>query len=171
MAVLGVGLLELDEGGSFDLTIGDLVSLIQPIAFGISYWRTEHVLEHYPEEANRITACELLSCFLFSFAFAIIVALANPEENAPTLGDWNEWLTSYQIWFALLWTGIMTTAVTLFLETIAMLSVGASETTLLISTEPLWAALFSWMILNESLGVLGIVGGLIIVGSCVLGMW
>jgi len=168
MAVFGVGLLEL-EGGSLTFSAGDLWSLLQPVAFGIGFWRTEQVLEHYPDEANRITAAQLLACFLFSLIYAVVTFTV--EDSFPTSEEFIEWLSSAQIVVALLWTGIVTTALTVYLETVAMRTISAAETTLLISSEPFWASLFAWILVGETLGALGLLGGVFIIGACILGMW
>jgi drug/metabolite transporter (DMT)-like permease len=169
LSVVGVGFLSLD-GGSVGFSLGDLWSFIQPVAFGIGFWRTEHAIEKYPDEVNRLTAAQLLFCFIFSLVYTVI-SYAVGDDVAPTAEQFAEWLSNPEIMFALLWTGVVCTALTLYLETLAMKSISAAETTLLISSEPLWAALFAWMLVGENLGVNGAVGGLFIVGACVVSMW
>lgn len=168
LAVFGVGLLEID-GGSLLFSAGDLWSLFQPVAFGIGFWRTEQVLEHYPDEANRITAAQLFACFLFSAIYAIIIL--SVEGTFPACEEFIEWFSNARIVIALIWTGVITTALPVYLETIAMRTISASETTLLISSEPFWASIFTWLLVGERLGGVGILGGLFIVGACILGLW
>jgi hypothetical protein len=36
------------------LSHGDLLSLVQPLAFGMAFWRMEKAMKKYPQEANRI---------------------------------------------------------------------------------------------------------------------
>lgn len=164
MAVVGVTLLELDEGEGISFSVGDVLSLIQPIAFGIGFWRTEHVLAQYPNEANRITAAQLIACFILSSLYTLFT------EDVPSSEQFVEWFTSIDIVIALVWTGIMTTALTVYLETIAMRTISASETAVVMSSEPLWASVFTWLLVGEVLGFLGFIGGLFIVGACMLDM-
>lgn len=39
-----------------------------------------------------------------------------------------------------------------------------------VESEPLWASVFAWALVGEVLGFLGFVGGLFIVGACMLDM-
>ena len=69
----------------------------------------------------------------------------------------------------LVWTGIITTALTAYLE-MAMKTVSAAETTLLLSSDPFWASSFAWIIRGETLRALGSIGGVFIVGACLVSM-
>ena len=46
----------------------------------------------------------------------------------------------------LLWTGLVTTLLTIYLETIAMGYVSAAEMTLIMSTEPIWGTMFACLL-------------------------
>jgi drug/metabolite transporter (DMT)-like permease len=168
MSVSGVGLLSL-ESGSITITAGDLWSLIQPVAYGISFWRTEHALRRYPDEANRLIASQLMACFIISLV-TTTVSHETGKDDAWDMRQLAEWLSNPEIVIALLWTGILSTAVTSYLETNAMKHLTATESTLLVSSEPLWASLFAWILVGEKLGVTGVIGGVIIVLSCILSM-
>ena len=48
--------MQYNTGDSLSFSIGDMYSFIQPIAFGIGYWRIEHAMKRFPNEALRITA-------------------------------------------------------------------------------------------------------------------
>ena len=110
MSVSGVGLLSL-EGGSISLSAADVCSFVQPLAYGIACWRTEHVLRKYPEEANRITAAQLLACFGMSL-LSTMVGYAVNDVGAPTMEQFSEWFSSVHVLVALVWAGIFTTAFT-----------------------------------------------------------
>ena len=168
MSVFGVALLSFD-GSAVSFAIGDFWLLVQAIAFGVGFWRTEHALQRFPDEANRITAARLLSCFLLSLVYTIITCVV--EGSTPTLQQWWQWFSSAEIMIALVWTGIITTALTTYLETVAMKTVSAAESTLLLSSDPFWASLFAWILCGETLGALGSIGGVFIVGACVVSMW
>jgi drug/metabolite transporter (DMT)-like permease len=169
LSICGVGFLSL-EGSSIGFSLGDMWSFIQPICFGIGFWRTEHAIEKYPDEVNRITAAQLLFCFVFSLLYTVI-SYAVGDDTVPTAEQFVEWFSNPVIICSLLWIGIVCTALTLYLETLAMKSISAAETTLLICSEPLWAALFAWMLVGENLGITGAIGGMFIVAACVVSMW
>jgi len=67
---------------------------------------------------------------------------------------------------ALLWTGVVTTSITCYMETTAMKTLSAAETTLIYQTEPLWGALVAACIFGERFGLSAVIGGGLIIGGC-----
>ena len=47
IAVAGVALLELGDQSSLSLSHGDMLSLVQPMVFGIGFWRMEQAMHKY----------------------------------------------------------------------------------------------------------------------------
>lgn len=163
MAVVGVAVLELGGGVSLDnLSTGDLLSLVQPLAFGMGFWRMERVMEKYPEEASRSTAAQLLAVFFASAIYALVTIDGGTVASYP----WAEWLSSPSLLFSLFWTGCITTAVTIYMETLALKTLSAAETTLIFSTEPLWGTAFAASVMGEQLGMNAAIGGLVILTGC-----
>ena len=179
LAVLGVAFLELGDmltsfgtaatPGALDtaiastgITTGDMLSLIQPFAFGMGFWRMEHAMTKFPNEAPRMTAAQLFAVFLSSLAYGLWAI------DTPTLQSfpWQEWLTSTNILFSLFWTGVVTTALTIYMETLAMKTLSAAETTLIFSTEPLWGTAFAALVMGEQLGPNVAVGAAFILTAC-----
>jgi threonine/homoserine efflux transporter RhtA len=66
----------------------------------------------------------------------------------------------------LLWTGVVTTALTTFGENIAMKRLDAAESTVIFSTEPLWGTLFSSLALGEMVGWNTAFGAAFIIAAC-----
>lgn len=69
--------------------------------------------------------------------------------------------------YAALWTGLVTTAANRIAETVALGRLASSEASVLLATEPLWAALFAALCIGESLGSNDVAGGALLVGACV----
>ena len=69
---------------------------------------------------------------------------------------------------AVLWTGLVTTAANRLGETTALGKLSSSEASVLLSTEPLWAALFAAGLLGEALGWNDGAGGALIVSACLV---
>merc|ERR1719245_2383314 len=67
---------------------------------------------------------------------------------------------------AVVWTGIMSTSLSFFLETFSLQKVPPAEATVILSTEPLWAAAFASVLLGESFGWNDYLGGVLIVAAC-----
>ena len=62
----------------------------------------------------------------------------------------------------------MSTALILYLETVALGVLPSSETAVVFSSEPLWGTLFASLLLNEAVTTQTVVGGAMIIGACLL---
>ena len=60
----------------------------------------------------------------------------------------------------------MTTALTIYVENIALRSLKAAEATVILSTEPLWGAAFASVALGEALGWNTLLGAVFILTAC-----
>jgi len=177
LAVVGVGFLELAGGGTVDaataidtvqssstglLSTGDMLSLVQPFAFGIGFWKIEKALHQYPTEARRLTAAQLLAVFIASLCYGWSAIDTSTLHSFP----WSEWLTSPTILFSLFWTGVITTALTIYMENKAMETLSAAEATVIFATEPLWGTAFAATVMSEQLGVNSAIGAAFIMSAC-----
>ena len=183
LAASGVGFLEL--GGSTVPGVGDLWAIAQPICFGLGFWRAEaHVRQaqaKQPGATQAFTGAMMLTVAAISWVWAIVEFLLPNAHNlavdgsAMTLseslgtafqsqvaqvGDWH-------VALAILWTGIVTTALTSFGENYAMKSLSSAETTVIFSTEPLWGTAFAAVVLGESVGSNVFVGAALILCACI----
>jgi drug/metabolite transporter (DMT)-like permease len=163
LAVVGVAFLELGGDAAVEsMTAGDLMSLVQPFAFGVGFWRMEKAMRRFPGQASRLTAAQLLAVFLASAAYGFWAI------DLPTLQSfpWTEWLTNGPLLLSLFWTGLVTTGLTIYMETRAMETLSAAETTLIFSTEPLWGTAFAAVVMHEQLGLNAAVGAFFILAAC-----
>jgi drug/metabolite transporter (DMT)-like permease len=72
---------------------------------------------------------------------------------------------SAQVWFAAAFTGLFATAVAFGVQTVAQRLTTATHTALIFAAEPVFAALFSFLLIGEVLGPRQLVGcGLILAG-------
>lgn len=185
MALVGVAFLELSGGSGGEdevaswmmMTPGDILSLVQPFTFGIGFWRMEQAMQRFPGEARRMTAAQLMIVFLFSTAYGLwtlhtldgssLNGLESPLSFVVISFPWKEWLTDPSILFSLFWTGCITTALTIYMETLALESLSAAETTLIFSTEPLWGTAFAFAVMGEQIGLNTAVGAGLILTACI----
>jgi drug/metabolite transporter (DMT)-like permease len=165
LALAGVAFLELGGVSASDLQLssGDVASLIQPLAFGMGFWRMEKAMHKHPDQANRSTAAQLLAVFLGSALYTGWTDPASFQDFAHI----HQWLTDPFILAALVWTGCITTALTVYMETVALKTLSAAETTLIFSTEPLWGSAFAAAVMGERFGPTGIAGGVLVLAGCV----
>ncbi|CAN0488761.1 unnamed protein product, partial [Ectocarpus sp. 12 AP-2014] len=61
---------------------------------------------------------------------------------------------------------LVTTSLTVFGETVAMKKVSAAESTIILSTEPIWGTAFAAALLGESIGWNTGLGAVLIVSAC-----
>jgi drug/metabolite transporter (DMT)-like permease len=169
LATIGVWALEMGGEQGASLSSGDLISLVQPVMFGLGFWRMEAAMEKYPTEAGRLAAAQLLMVFLVSLSYLICRApMADACEAIPTVSELMVWLRDPYVLGMLLWTGIVTTAFTIWMETLALKTLSAAETTLIFSTEPLFGAAFSAIVANECFGNEAAIGAAFIIGGCLV---
>jgi len=173
LAVIGVGFLEMDgpvsaitgSGSAFNLDTGDILSLVQPFAFGLGFWRMEDAMMRFPADAMKTTAAQLLAVFISSLLYCGISA--GGIDGLPDTSQVVSWITDPMILGALCWTGLVTTAFTVYLETLALKTLSAAETTMIFSTEPLFGATFAAAVMGETFGQGSLIGGALILGGCI----
>jgi len=69
--------------------------------------------------------------------------------------------------FALAWLGVLSSAAVLAVESIAVGKLSSSETAVVFSTEPLWAAAVGAVCVGEHIGTNTFVGGALVVAACI----
>lgn len=73
-----------------------------------------------------------------------------------------------EVAMAVVWTGLLSTSLNFFLDVFALGSVPSGEASVILATEPLWAAAFASMLLGEEFGWNDYSGGLLIVAACIV---
>jgi len=169
LATAGVAFLELDglkdgvgAGSGISLSSGDLYTLVQPLAFGLGFWRMEHYMRKFPTDAMKLTAAQLSTIAVVSIG----VAMFTSTSAIPDVAQVEQWLSNPTLLAALLWTGLITTALTVAMETFALKTLSAAETTMLFSTEPIFGGICASYVLGEQFGLGGLVGSAMVLGGC-----
>jgi drug/metabolite transporter (DMT)-like permease len=170
LATIGVGCLEL--GGSELPGIGSLWALLQPLFFGLGFWRIERLMREakLAGEAQAFTGAMMLVVAVFSLVWTsnsfIAPLMGDPTAISATIATQMQGFMHWQVIVAILWTGVVTTALTSFGENIAMKKLSAAESTVIYSTEPLWGTAFAAVALGEHIGVETMVGAGLILSAC-----
>jgi len=168
VAVTGVAIVELQGAGGAP-TIGDALSFAQPIGFGLGYLQLEELMRKQPEAALPVSAIKLCVVALASFGmFELSPLLHSTTEWAPILPDFTPILSSPTALSGILYTGLITTAFALWIESIAFKRVPATDASIILTTEPLFAAAAGALTLGETFGMSDYVGATLIVGACIL---
>jgi len=178
MAAAGVAMLSSHSlggesvAGPHGAVTGLLFTLLQPLAFGYGFYRTEKALAAVPEGIDLTKAS--LACGAMQLLTVKAVA------DVWLLSDqWGAAADAFPDALALLaqppavvaavvWTGLVTTFGTVLVETLALSEISAQESTVLFSTEPLWGAGFASLALGERLDEYSAAGGVMIIVACLL---
>lgn len=127
-----------------------------------------------PGETQAFTGATLLFVAVFSFIW-LGHDWAYPLIDSKSGGSFSNLMANVRTQFealhnakvvgAIIWTGVVTTALTAFTENFAMKKLNAVESTVIYSTEPLLGALFASATLGETIGSNTIVGAALILSG------
>jgi drug/metabolite transporter (DMT)-like permease len=148
MALLGCGLLSHDGSPP---NIGDLWTAMCAVTWAIYIARLEAFAQALP--SKQLTAAHLW----------VVVAL-----GAVWVWQAHEPIGGNVPWFAIFYLGIAATAGTTWLQTVGQRWVSAPQAAVLYTLEPVWAAVFAWIILHERLGPRGWIGATLILSAAAL---
>ncbi|MFM6962815.1 MAG: DMT family transporter [Micrococcales bacterium] len=76
-----------------------------------------------------------------------------------------------EVWFAVIFTAVLATAVAFFVQTWAQSQIDASRVAIILTSEIVFAALFSVLVGQETLSLKTTVGGALMIGSMLLIEW
>jgi drug/metabolite transporter (DMT)-like permease len=148
-ALTGLYLMTIPAGQGFSLASinrGDLLTLLCALSFAFHIYVNGRMIHRYPYQ--QISTMQVI-------AAAVFMPLTIPLE-VPRL----QW--SGQVVFAVLLTGLVCTAAAFSIQAWAQQFTPPSHTALIFSLEPVFAALASYVVLGERLGVRGTCGALLI---------
>lgn len=134
-------------------------------SFGLGFWLTERCSRKYPDEIFGLVAAQLLAVAVLAVGWCV-QAGDLPQSLASLLEVVLPASGSLAVPVSLVWTGLVTTSLTVFGETLAMKKVSAAESTIILSTEPIWGTAFAACLLGEHIGWNTGLGALLIVSAC-----
>jgi len=166
LAMFGMGLLQLggmDHLNENIFSMADILCACQAIFFGIGYWRLEHGAGKFPGQVGRITMGILLGVASGAFTYSMLMGIVPPPEAIVLTLFHMPMLTA-----SLLWTGLGSTAFALYLETVALKAITATELTILMTSVSLWGSAFAYITMGETLTPTGMAGGAMLLGGCLV---
>ncbi|MFE2881582.1 DMT family transporter [Streptomyces sp. NPDC059272] len=152
LSVLGV--LLLTQGAGFSRpSLGDLLMLLAALA------RTLHVLAMSRTKAVRGADALPLTTVQLGTAVVVFALLSTGADTTPweTVADFG-----MREWAGLLFLSVFCTLFAFFVQMWAVRRTSPSRVSLLLGTEPLWAAAAGIALGGERLGALGLVGGVLV---------
>ena len=174
LCLTGVGILELYDptavGGvtvlSLDTMGGDILALLQAVAFGTGCFLNAKMIREEPDQVLPVTAMLFAVTAGLSWLWCGVESLL---AGAPIF-DPVQFLdpSFHTVALAVLWTGLVSTAFNVVVEISALGRMPSSEASVLLASEPVWAAMFAAALLGETLKVNDYVGGAFIIGACLV---
>jgi drug/metabolite transporter (DMT)-like permease len=171
LCLVGVGILEFwdptGNAAALEVGWGDALSILQAVGFGTSFFLTERMMRGQPDQALPITAVQVSMTAFISMVWCLGDGwIGQPgSEGYGIPGLFFE--PSLQMTAAAVaFTGLITTALNRVIETKSLGKVASAEASVILATEPLFAALFAALWLNESFGLNDYVGGALIILAC-----
>ena len=101
-------------------------------------------------------------------AFVQIVTVALLSAAAALLLEQPIGRPSGSVWFAAAFTGLLATALAFFLQSRAQQATSPTHTALIFASEPIFAGLFSFLLIGELLGPRQLAGSALIVAGMVI---
>ena len=155
VALAMIGLFILLNPFNSKIVGGDIITFGCAISFAI------HIIlqDIYLKKGVQLVRFFMLQVFFVSI-FSFILSLLFEGSSIMTLE-----IFTFDVMFALFITGVLATFIAFILMLWAQKILSATETGILLSLEPLFAALFSVFFAGDSLGLSGWLGGMIIIIS------
>jgi drug/metabolite transporter (DMT)-like permease len=148
-----VGMVFLAGGGPEGANWGDLLTLLCAAALGLHI----ALLSRYAasHEAGALTLAQILAMallFVVVWPFFDTVSLPPPE-----------------VWVALLVTGLLASAGAFLVQTTVQQRIPAARTAIILTMEPVFAALFGYWLAGDRLVAVQILGAILILSALVIG--
>lgn len=151
LATIGLGLLTLK---GLSMAPGDLWVLGGAVAFALQIVALGRFAPQM--KPSSLAAIQVATVALLSAPLAWAM-----EGSPPHIGE--------QVWVTILFTGIMATSLALLVQSKAQRFTSPTHTALIFAMEPVFAALFGYMLLQERLGWRGLLGCALILTGMVVG--
>ena len=156
--------------------IGDILAIVQAFGFGTGIFLSSKMMRQYPDQSLPITSVMVSTVAFWSMIWCFFDGWIGGSD------DWMSYTlpgmlmpSSSEFGFdhllvvgGIIWTGIVSTSGNFYVENVALGKVPTAEASVLLGTEPLWAAVFSSILLGETFGSNDIIGGFFITIACLV---
>jgi len=159
MACFGIGLMSWEGGGNI---VGDIATLGSALAYALYIV----LLSRFAKAHNPITLASTLTVVM---ALLCIVATTTTGLHNDTLSTLPA--RAEPVWMILVFLGVVASAGTLFLQALAQQNISAEKAAVIYALEPVFASLFGWWWLAETMGLRAGVGAMIVVLAVLAGEW
>ncbi len=159
LACAGIGLMSWGGGSNL---IGDSATFGCALSYAVYVILLSRLIKGH--ESRTLAATQIVGMAVMGGLWLVLTHLHG--QALQTLA-----LRAEPVWFSLAYLGIVASAGMLFLQAVGQRRVSAEKAAVIYAMEPVFAALFGWLWLNETLGVRGFAGGAMVVAAVILGEW
>jgi drug/metabolite transporter (DMT)-like permease len=148
-----LGMVLLTGGGPEGVNPGDLLTLLCAAALGLHI----ALLSRYAagHDAGGLTFAQI---FAMAALFALLWPFFEPVQMPPQ-----------EVWFAILLTGLVASAAAFYVQTFVQQRLPAARTAVILTMEPVFAALFGYWLAGDRLVAVQIAGAALILSALVVG--
>jgi len=150
-----IGLWLLNYNNSFNFNLGDFLVLLCAISFAM------HIISVglYTKKLDYVllVIIQLATVFILCLLMAIIF-----ERPAIHLSY------SSNVWWSIILTGVFATALAFYMQNRFQRYSTATKTAIIFSGEPIFAAVFAYLLLGEKVGLIAWAGGLLIIFGMII---
>jgi len=148
-----LGMVLLAGGGPEGVNPGDLLTLVCAAALGLHIALLSRYAAGY--DALSLAFAQILA---MSLLFVLIWPFFDPVELPPR-----------GVWIALLVTGLVASAGAFWVQTFAQQRIPAARTAIILTMEPVFAALFGYWLAGDRLVMVQIIGAVLILSALIIG--
>lgn len=152
LALAGLGLMTLTDVSG--VNTGDLIIVGTAFAYACHILLIDRGLKKFPP--LQLAAAQVWPVALFSWIWAA------PEAHLVSQ-------LPASVWWSIIYLAVVATALVLILQNTAQQVVKPHTAALIFVLEPVFAAVFGWLLLGEQLGLTGWLGGLLVVAGMIVG--
>ena len=143
---------------------GKVLILISSFCFGIQLFRSDFLINSLKGLETwhhlGIVGIQLTICTIFFFICLMLKNIYLNKDNTEYVLTIINW--ARVPWYLVFFCGIVTTGGCIYSEIVAFKYIASEKAAILYSIEPLWGAIFSFLILGERMTLNGYIGGAII---------
>ncbi|HAJ32411.1 MAG TPA: multidrug DMT transporter permease [Candidatus Atribacteria bacterium] len=150
-----IGLWFLNYSSSFSFNLGDFLVLLCAVSFalhiisvGLYIKKMDYVL---------LVIVQLATVFILSLLMAIIFERPAIHLSYPS-----------SVWWAIMLTGVFATALAFYIQNRFQRYSTATKTAIIFSGEPIFGAIFAYLLLGEKVGLIAWAGGLLIIFGMII---
>jgi drug/metabolite transporter (DMT)-like permease len=150
-----IGLWFLNYSNSFNFNFGDFLVLLCAVSFamhiisvGLYARKVDYVL---------LVIVQLTTVFVLSFLMALFFERPGIHLYYPA-----------GVWWSIILTGIFATALAFYMQNKFQRYSTATKTAIIFSGEPIFGAIFAYLLLGEKVGLIAWIGGLLIIFGMII---